>query len=168
MGYETFYTGWSSPNMRLFNKLLRELFVSHTILYFSCKRQRTNFQDINSAVINSKGNMFWIEPNKSFTPAEHHAVTIAREGFTISLRFLCVIRSPLRFSTARTNITDTFLSIVVTKVEEFWLKNASSKGFPKAEPWAPASSYVPFDQRSVNKQYAQYWRMACRIKGAGD
>ena len=27
MGYETFYTGWSSPNMPLFNQLLRELFV---------------------------------------------------------------------------------------------------------------------------------------------
>ena len=49
--------------------------------------------------------------------------------------FLCVIRSPSRVSTARTNITDTFPSIVVTNVEEVWLKNASSRGFK-----GPASS----------------------------
>ena len=38
MGYETFYTGWSNPNMRLFNQLFRELFASHKILYFNCRR----------------------------------------------------------------------------------------------------------------------------------
>ena len=72
--------------MRLFNQLLRELFVSHTILYFSCRRQKTNFQNINS-VMNSNGTcliMSYTEQNKSFTQIEHHAVTIDREGFTIS------------------------------------------------------------------------------------
>ena len=112
---------------------------------------KTNFQNIYIFSYEQQRHMFWTEQNKSFTHIEHHAVTIDLEGFTISLRFLCVIRSPLRFSTARTNITDMFLSIVVTKVEKFWLKNASSRVFPKAELWLPASSYVPFDQRSENK-----------------
>lgn len=111
---------------------------------------KTNFQNIYS-VMNSNGTCFEQNRTSRSHTSNDHAVTIDLEGFTISLRFLCVIRSPLRFSTARTNITHMFLSIVETKVEEFWLKNASSRVFPKAEPWLPASSYVPFDQRSENK-----------------
>ena len=136
--------------MRLFNQLFRELFASHKILYFNCRRSEDKLSKYLFSYEQQR-HMFWTEQNKSFTHIEHHAVTIDLEGFTISLRFLCVIRSPLRFSTARTNITDMFLSIDVTKVEEFSLKNASSRVFPKAELWLPASSYVPFHLRSENK-----------------
>lgn len=73
--------------------------------------------------------------------------------------FLCVIRSPSRFSTARTNITDTFPSIVVTNVEEFSPPQEAFK----------AQRLRTFHLISGREtiQYAQYWRTGCQIKGAG-
>ena len=153
--------------MRLFNQLFRELFASHKILYFNCRRSEDKLSKYLFSYEQQR-HMFWTEQNKSFTHIEHHAVTIDLEGFTISLRFLCVIRSPLRFSTARTNITDMFLSIVVTKVEEFGSRMPPQESFPRLNPGSQRLRTFPLTSGRKTSQYAQYGRTGCRIKGAGD
>ena len=146
MGYETFYTGWSSPDMPLFNQLLRELFVPIQFFNSAVNVRRQTFK-ISIQLWTATAHVWpYFEQNR--TSGVHTDRTSCRNDWPRGFHdftFLCVIRSPSRFSTARTNITDTFPSIVVTNVEEVWLKNASSRGFK-----GPASSYVPFDQRSGN------------------
>ena len=128
---------------------------------------KTNFQNIYS-VMNSNGTCFEQNRTSRSHTSNDHAVTIDLEGFTISLRFLCVIRSPLRFSTARTNITDMFLSIVATKVENFGSRMPPQESFPRLNPGSQRLRTFPLTSGRKTSQYAQYGRTGCRIKGAGD